>query len=82
MHVWSVYFNCTVNRAASDNQAIMNCKWSRVIDWQSTAAVLPMSMLHQAAPFLHAVAFDCELVVVLVISGAVCLPLKLSSIPT
>lgn len=51
MHVWSVYFNCTVNRAASDNQAIMNCKWSRVIDWPSTGAGLPMSMLHQAAPF-------------------------------
>jgi len=38
MHVRPVYFNCTVNRAASDNQAIMNCKWSRVIDWPSTAS--------------------------------------------
>lgn len=50
MCVWSVYFNHTVNRAASDNQAIMNCKWSSAIDRSLTARGLPMSMLHQAAP--------------------------------
>lgn len=49
--VWSVYFNHTVNRAPSDNQAIMNCKWSSAIDRSLTARGLPMSMLHQAAPF-------------------------------
>lgn len=51
MGMWSVYFSHTVNRAASDNQAIMNCKWSPAIDRPLTGRGLPMSMLHQAAPF-------------------------------
>lgn len=55
--------NQTVNRVASNNQLIMNCKWGLGIDPPLAFGMcgekrgggggvrLPMSMIHQAAPF-------------------------------
>lgn len=71
----SVYNNHPLNRVASDNWEIMNCKWEPVLirHWQvgpGEGGRLPMSMIYQAAPFCAQWPLTVSLSLGLVISSA------------